>query len=218
MVVYLFKNQTFALPKVHVQTLTKSLLFYMFLLRDDISEIATLLQKGSVICYPTDTVWGIGCDALNETAIARVNQIKGRTPEKGYVLLVSSIEMLKQYALRVHPRLETLLSFHNRPLTVIYDRSEGLPESIKGPNGSVAIRVATDEFCKELINTLGRPILSTSANISGEPFPPTFGGISSEILGAVDYVVKYRQDDKTPGEPSAIAKLDKHLELEFLRE
>jgi L-threonylcarbamoyladenylate synthase len=190
----------------------------MFLLRDDIFEIASMLEKGSVICYPTDTIWGIGCDALNEKAVARVSEIKGRPPEKGYVMLVSSIEMLKKYATRVHPRLETLLSFHTRPLTVIYDRSVGLPDVVKAPNGSVAIRVTQDQFCRELIEVLGRPILSTSANVSGSPFPPTFGGISSEILGAVDYVVKYRQDDKEPAEPSAIAKLDRHMELEFLRD
>ena len=190
----------------------------MFLLRDDIFEIASLLEKGSVICYPTDTIWGIGCDVLNEEAVAKVGQIKGRPPEKGYVLLVSSIEMLKKYAPRIHPRLETLLSFHQRPLTVIYDRTVGLPGSVKAPNGTVAIRVAQDQFCQELIEALGRPIVSTSANKSGEPFPATFGGISSEILGTVDYVVKYRQDDKEPGEPSAIAKLDRHMELEFIRE
>ncbi|MCB0525867.1 MAG: L-threonylcarbamoyladenylate synthase [Saprospiraceae bacterium] len=190
----------------------------MFLLRDDISEIASLLDRGNIICYPTDTIWGIGCDALNEESINRISEIKGRTPDKGYVLLVSGIEMLKRYALRVHPRLETLLSFHTRPLTVIYDRAVGLPESVKAPDGSIAMRVASDQFCRELIETLGRPIVSTSANRSGEPFPPTFGAISSEILGAVDYVVKYRQDDKEPGEPSPIAKLDRHLELEFIRE
>jgi len=189
----------------------------MFLLRDDIFEITDLLLKGSVICYPTDTIWGIGCDATNEEAIAKISQIKERAPEKGYVLLVSSIEMLQQYV-KVHPRLETLLTFHLRPLTVIYDRSVGLPDSVKAPNGSVAIRITQDEFCKELIETLGRPLLSTSANISGEPFPPTFGAISSAILGAVGYVVKYRQDDKEPSEPSAIATLDRHLELVFLRE
>ena len=132
--------------------------------------------------------------------------------------MVSSIEMLKRYVPKIHPRLETLLSFHNRPLTVIYDKSVGIPAGAKAPNGSVAIRVAQDEFCQALIESLGRPILSTSANKSTAPFPPTFGGISSEILGGVDYVVKYRQDDKQPGEPSAIAKLDRHLELEFLRD
>lgn len=192
----------------------------MFLLRDDISEIVRLLEGGGIICYPTDTVWGIGCDATNEAAIARITALKGRRPEKGYVLLVSSIEMLKKYVIKVHPRLETLLSFHQRPLTIVYDARNvtGLPAAAKAPDGSAAIRVAQDEFCRELIETFGKPLISTSANKSGAPFPPTFGGISSEILGSVDYVVKYRQDDKEPGEPSSIAKLDRHQELEFVRE
>jgi L-threonylcarbamoyladenylate synthase len=93
-----------------------------------------------------------------------------------------------------------------------------LPSYVKAPDGSVAIRFPQDEFCRELIAALGRPIISTSANKSGQDFPATFGGISSEILGSVDYVVKYRQDDKEPHEPSSIAKLDRHMELEFLRE
>ncbi len=190
----------------------------MFLLRDDISEISRLILEGDTLCYPTDSIWGIGCDATNETAIARISALKGRAPDKGYVLLVSSIEMLKRYAPKIHPRLETLLAYHTRPLTIIYDRTMGLPTSVKAPDGSVAIRVAQDEFCRSLIEAVGRPLVSTSANVSGEPFPLTFGGISSDILGGVDYVVKYRQDDKEPGEPSSIAKLDRHLELEFIRE
>ncbi|MCB0529945.1 MAG: threonylcarbamoyl-AMP synthase [Saprospiraceae bacterium] len=190
----------------------------MFLLRDDISEIVRLLENGGLICYPTDTVWGIGCDATNEEAIERITALKGRTPDKGYIMLVSDLEMLKQYVPKIHPRLETLLSFHQRPLTVIYDRSTGLPASVKAPDGSVAMRVAQDEFCRELIATFGKPLISTSANKSGEPFPPTYGAISSEILGNVDYVVKYRQDDKEQHEPSSIARLDRHQELEFLRD
>lgn len=191
----------------------------MFLLRDDISEIVRLLEGGNIICYPTDTIWGIGCDATNEAAIEKVSALKGRAPDKGYVLLVSDIDMLKRYVTKIHPRLETLLSFHVRPLTVVYERNiTGLPASVKAPDGSVAIRVAGDEFCQELIRAFGKPLVSTSANKSGEPFPPTFGGISSEILGGVDYVVKHRQDDKEPGEPSSIAKLDRHQELEFIRD
>ncbi len=190
----------------------------MFLLRDDIFEITAILQKGGIVCHPTDTVWSIGCDVLNEEAIARIHKMKGQPPKEGYTLLVSSIEMLKQYAVKVHPRLETLLSFHQRPLTVIYDRAVGLPGVAKRANGSVAIQIAQDQFCQELIEAFGRPIFSTSANISEQTYPATFGGISSEIFGAVDYVVKYRQDDKEPGELSAIAKLDRHKELEFIRE
>lgn len=190
----------------------------MFLLRDDISEIAALLKKGSIICYPTDTIWGIGCDALHQPSVERISALKGRTPEKGYVLLVSNVAMLKRFVPKLSPRLETLLAHHQRPLTMIYAHSTGLPDWVKAPDGSVAIRVATDEFCQELIETFGSPIVSTSANKHGEPFPPTFGAISSEILAGVDYVVKYRQDDKEPGEPSSIAFLDRYQELEFLRE
>jgi len=190
----------------------------MFLLRDDISEIARLLMQGGIICYPTDTVWAIGCDATNEDAIRRITELKDAPPVKGYVLLVSSIEMLKQYAPKIHPRLETLLSFHTRPLTLVLDRVVGLPAGAKAPDGSAAIRVAQDQFCQELIEAVGKPIISTVAAKVGVPYPPTFGGVSSEILGNVDYVVKYRQDDKEPHEPSAIAKLDRHLELEFLRD
>jgi|688.fasta_scaffold500352_2 L-threonylcarbamoyladenylate synthase len=191
---------------------------FMFLLRDDISEIVQLLKNGKIICYPTDTIWGIGCDPLYEPAVSRLNDIKGQSPENGYILLVSSIEMLKQYVPKLHPRLETLLGHHTRPLTMIYPESSGLPQWIKGKNGSVAIRVASDEFCKTLIEAFGSPIISTAAAKIGQSYPATFGGISSEILVAVDYVVKYRQDDKEPFEPSPIAKMDRYLELEFIRE
>jgi L-threonylcarbamoyladenylate synthase len=190
----------------------------MFLLRDDISDIVQMLEKGDIICYPTDTVWGIGCDATNENAVSRISSLKGRPPEKGYILLVSDVEMLKNYVPKIHPRLETLLSYHLRPLTVIYERSTGLPSIVKAPDGSVAIRIAQDEFCQKLIAAFGKPLVGTSANKSGEPYPPTFGAVSSEILGGVDYVVKYRQDDREPQEPSSIAKLDRHKELEFLRD
>ncbi|MCC7503754.1 MAG: Sua5/YciO/YrdC/YwlC family protein [Saprospiraceae bacterium] len=190
----------------------------MFLLRDDISEITRILNDDGIICYPTDTIWGIGCDATNEVAIARVTTLKGRAPEKGYIILVDSLEMLKKYVPKLHPRLETLLAYHQRPLTVIYDKTDGLPASIKAPDGSVGIRIVHDEFCQTLIAQLGRPLLSTSANIHGQRFPPTYGAISSDILTNVDYVVKHRQDDKEPHEPSSIARLDRHMELEFIRE
>lgn len=190
----------------------------MYFLRDDISEIVQILQNGGLICYPTDTVWGIGCDPTNEAAIAKLNELKGGPPDKGYVLLVDSLEMLKTYAPKIHPRIETLLSFHTRPLTILYDRTVGLPASVKAPDSTVAIRVATDDFCLALIKAFGKPLVSTVAAKKGMPFPPTFGGVSSEILGGVDYVVKHRQNDKEPQEPSSIAKLDRHLELEFVRD
>lgn len=190
----------------------------MFLLRDDISEIVRLLHAGGLVCYPTDTIWGIGCDPFQEEALERLAALRGGRPEKGYILLVSDLEMLKRYVPKIHPRIENLLAFHNRPLTIIYDRSTGLPATVKAPDGSVALRIAQDEFCRTLIEAFGKPLVSASACRLGEPWPPTFGAISSEILGGVDYVVKYRQDDKIPGQPSSMARLDRHIELEFVRE
>lgn len=187
-------------------------------LRDNLPGIVQILQTGGMICYPTDTIWGLGCDATNETAIEKISQTKGRPPEKGYVILVSSIQMLKKYVAYVPPRLETLLAYHTRPLTVIFEDAENLPKSVLAPDGSVAIRIAHDEFCQQLIDMLGKPLVSTSANLAGEPFPPTFGAISSDILQASDYVVRHRQRETEPGRPSSIARLDSFQELDFIRE
>jgi L-threonylcarbamoyladenylate synthase len=211
------KSRTFAGSFIESTTKKRQLLS-MFLLRDDISDITSLLESGGLICYPTDTIWGIGCDATNATAIERLSELREQPPGQGYIILVDSIEMLKHYVVRVHPRVETLLAYLQRPLSVLYEPMPGLPDSVKGKNGTVAIRIATDEFCQELIRAFGKPIVSTAAAKFGAPYPPTFGAISSEILGGVDYVVKYRQDDKEPHEPSAIARLDRHQELEFLRD
>lgn len=182
-------------------------------------EILSTLRQGGVILYPTDTIWGIGCDATNEAAVDRISEIKARPPEKGYVLLVDSIEMLKKHVGEVHPRVETLLSYHTRPLTIIYEESFGVASNVLAPDGSVAIRIVQDAFCRELIAQLGKPIVSTSANRSGEPFPSHYGEISSDVLEMVNLVVKYKQDNKERGEPSVIARFDSEAEeLEFLRE
>jgi len=184
----------------------------------DLDPILDCLSNGGTILYPTDTIWGIGCDATNETAIDRVYEIKKRDRSKPFVILVSSIQMLKKYVEYVHPRLETLLLFHQRPLTIIYDKAVNLPKNAASNNGSVAIRVTNDPFCKELIECFGKPIISTSANVSDSPFPSHFGEVSSSVIIGIDYVVKHRQLDKNMGEPSVIAKLGADGELEFLRE
>ena len=184
----------------------------------DLEPILACLENGGTILYPTDTIWGLGCDATNAEAVAKIYELKGRQPDKPYVLLVSSIEMLKEYVERIHPRVETLLLFHERPLTVIYEKAKNLPAISTGSDGSVAIRVTHDPFCKELIETFGKPIVSTSANVSDEPFPNHFGEISSAIIVGVDYVVKHRTMDKDMNQPSVIARMDENEELEFLRE
>ncbi len=181
-------------------------------------EILTVIRNGEVILYPTDTIWGIGCDATNEKAVEKIIDIKSRRSDKGFVVLVDSIEMLKKFVKHVHPRVETLISFHERPLTVIYDEGKGVAKKVMGDDGSLAVRVVQDPFCRELIKQFGKPLVSTSANISGEPFPAHFGEISSEIFEKVDFVVKYKQDSKDQGEPSVIVRLNEQEELDFIRE
>jgi L-threonylcarbamoyladenylate synthase len=190
----------------------------MFLLRDDINEIATILNKGGVICYPTDTIWGIGCNITDESAVNRLRALKNYPVDEGLVILVNSIGMLKKYVPDLAPRIETLLALHSRPFTLIYKNNKGIPDWIRARDGSVAIRFTHDEFCNHLIETTGLPIVSTSACMYGAPYPTHFGAISSDILGNVDYVVKYRQDDKTAGSPSPLATIDQFQELDFIRE
>jgi L-threonylcarbamoyladenylate synthase len=185
--------------------------------RDNLAEISDLLEKGGVIAYPTDTIWGIGCDALNPAAVERVSLIKERPADKTMILLVSSIYMLKEYVSNLHPKIETLLAYHERPITVIYDSPKNLPEVLIANDGTIAIRVVKDHFCEKLIETFGKPIISTSANVSGQPFPESFGQISSDILSKVDYVVKHRQADKQKNEPSLLIKMSQKGELVFLR-
>ncbi len=190
----------------------------MFFPEDDISQITQLLRGGGIICYPTDTIWAIGCDALQETAVARLSALREQPPGQGYILLVDSIDMLKQYIPLLNPRIETLLAYHQRPLTMVYSHSVGLPYCVKARDGSAAIRITADEFCQTLIRLLGSPLVSAAACKAHAPYPPTFGAIASDILSGVDYVVKYRQGSKESGQPSTIARMSRFGELEFLRE
>ena len=186
--------------------------------RDNFEEIVRILEDDGIILYPTDTIWGLGCDATNPVAIERVYNLKERDRSKPFVLLVDSVEMLKEYVESVHPRLETLMVYHTRPLTVIYDKAKNLPHNAVGPGGSVAIRIAMDPFCQELIRAVGKPLVATSANISNEPFPAIFGEISSQVIKGVDYIANHRRNDKSPKEPSVIVKYDKKGDLIFLRD
>lgn len=185
--------------------------------RDNINEITDTLSRGGVILYPTDTIWGIGCDATNPEAVEKVFQVKNRPQNKSFILLVDSLDMLKQYVNEVHPRVDTLLHYHVRPLTVIYDQARNLPQNVIAADGSIGIRIAQDDFCKKLIGAFGKPIVSTSANLSSEPSPKCFGGVSSEIIQGVDYVVRHRQFDKEPGAPSVLIKVSEEGEIAFLR-
>jgi len=181
-------------------------------------DAARALARGEIVLYPTDTIWGLGCDARNEQSITKLYQIKNRPASQPMIVLVESIEMLKQFVPRIHPRVETLLTMHFQPLTIVYPGVTGLPQILYSEKKTIAIRVVQDAFCQTMIRELGAPIVSTSANTSGEPWPKGFGEISSEILTAADYVVRHRRDEKHTGEPSVIATYNSKGMLQFLRE
>ncbi len=178
----------------------------------------TTLQQGGILLYPTDTVWSIGCDATNTLAIEKVKRLKQHTSTGGFEILVDSIQMLRQYVAHLHPKIETLLLYHIRPLTIVFDRARNLPAEVVAPDGSVAIRLVQDAFCSSLIGELGKPLLATFASMSEGTFPVNFGAISSEIIEGVDFVVKYRQGEKKISQPSVVVRLSRRDELIFLRE
>lgn len=186
--------------------------------KDNLETITATLEDGGLILYPTDTIWGIGCDATNPEAVQKIFDLKNRSHDNPFVILVNSIAMLKEYVEHVHPRIETLLIHHVQPLTMIYNRAKNLPAIACSKEGSVAIRVVQDSFCRELISQFGKPLIASSANINDKPYPANFGGISSAVITGVDYVVKWKQGEKKLGQPSVIAKLSDKEELVFLRE
>lgn len=189
----------------------------MISFEEEARHVIELLKEGKIILYPTDTIWGIGCLTSFPESVDRIFSIKKRPRSKAMILLVDSIPMLKKYIVSIHPRVETLMGYHTRPLTVIYPRAKNLDASIVAEDGSIAIRVCEDPFCKMLIEGVQMPLISSSANIADQMPPSTFGEISSEIISAVDYVVRYRQNDMIPGEPSVIVKYEPDGELVFVR-
>lgn len=183
---------------------------------DELPNVIKTLKSGGTIIYPTDTIWGIGCDAFNESAVGNLFYLKKRPRSKPLLLLVDSIAMLKQFV-EIHPRVETLLFYHRQPLTIIYKADKRIPKYLTSEEHSIGIRVVVDKFCKEVIKSFGRPITSTSANFSGSPFPNNFQDIDNKFLDVADYVVKFRQSENKKGSPSVIAKFNGEGELQFLR-
>lgn len=195
---------------------------------DILNETLRVLRDGGVILYPTDTVWGIGCDATNEEAVAKVFGIKRRSEAKSLVLLASDLDMVARY-IRVIPDMAIdLVEVNDAPMTIIYPGAQGIAPSAVAEDGSVGIRIPiVDEslagslrgadFCREICRRLRRPIVSTSANISGEPSPASFDGISDDIKGAVDYVVDRHIEAASTGRASQIIKLGLDSEVTIIR-
>ncbi len=185
---------------------------------DIIENSYKTLRSGGVLLYPTDTIWGIGADIRNEAACHQVYHIKKREHSQPLIYLVSSIEMLKEYTVDLHPRIETLLFYHNKPLTLIHRAAHNVPGWAKSKEGTIAFRVSTDGFCKRIIERLGRPISSTSANISGAPFPVNYEDISEEIIQTVDGIANPYPKKKGRLLPSVLARYDDEGQLIVLRE
>lgn len=183
-----------------------------------LEPVLRTLETGGLILFPTDTIWGIGCDATNAEAVARIRQLKELPPEQPLTVLAPTIGRMKDFVTFVHPRVETLLIFHNRPLTIIYDQAKNLAPQAAAEDGSIAFRIPKDRFCQELLAEFGKPIVATAACIGTMPYPKHFGEISSAVIEGIDLVVKYRQMDKDMADPSVIARLGDDEELVFIRE
>ncbi len=182
-----------------------------------IDQAIIILKQGGVLLYPADTIWGIGCDATIRSAVEKVYDIKGRESQKPLIILVSDLEQLYSVVTSVHPRIDTLLHFHERPLTIIYPKAKNEYLHLAGKDGSLAVRLVKSGFCHDLIAAYQHPLVSTSANRSGEPSPTKFGSISSQIISFVDYAVPAFTEKDITGLPSVIARYDENGELDFLR-
>ena len=172
----------------------------------DIEHCLRVLNEGRIILYPTDTIWGIGCDATNEEAVEKIIALKQRPSNKSFVVLVSSEREVLQYVAAVDLTVFDYIQEAANPTTVIYEQAIGFADNILADDGSVAIRICNDDFCRHLIKRFRKPIVSTSANVSGDPSPAIFKDISEQIREGVDYVVNYRQEENSLSNPSSIIK------------
>jgi L-threonylcarbamoyladenylate synthase len=175
----------------------------------DIELCLQALRGGGIILYPTDTVWGIGCDATNEKAVERIYKLKKRTDSKALIVLVAEQRDVLQYVANPDSRVFDYLESVTKPTTVIYKGAIGLAENVVAKDGSIAMRICQDDFCRNLIKRLRKPLVSTSANISGKAVATTFDEIGIEVKIGVDYIVTHRQDEKEPAAPSALIKWEK---------
>jgi L-threonylcarbamoyladenylate synthase len=184
---------------------------------DDIKESLRVLHEGGIILYPTDTIWGIGCDATNEKAVAKIYRLKQRSDEKSMVVLVADEKTITEYVTQSDLKIFDYIKGIYKPTTVIYNGAVGLASNVIAKDGTAAIRIVKDDFCRLLIQQFKKPIVSTSANISSYPPPAVFTDIDSAIKNGVDYIVQHRQDDLTLSSPSAIIKWKDDGSLTIIR-
>jgi len=183
----------------------------------EINKCNEVLRQGGIILYPTDTIWGIGCDATNEKAVARIYELKKREDSKSMIILLDTEARLLSYVREVPEAAWDLMEYSEKPLTIIYPDAKNLAPNVIAEDKTIGIRVTKDEFCVKLIGKFKKPIVSTSANISGSPSPANFSMIEKEILEGVDYIVNLRQNEKTASNPSSIIKLGLRGEFKIIR-
>ncbi len=187
------------------------------MLKDEINKAVETLNAGGIILYPTDTIWGIGCDATNADAVQKVIDLKGRSREKSLIIVLDTDNKLQSYVNDVPDVAYDLIEYAEKPLTIIFSGAKNLAPNVINEDGSVGIRIVNHPFCTELLKRFRKPIVSTSANISGEPSPKYFDDISQDIKDGVDLVIDYQQDDRSEKQPSTIMKLEPDGRFSFIR-
>ncbi len=187
-------------------------------MEEDIKKCIDVLRNGGLILYPTDTVWGIGCDATNAEAVAKVYELKKRDDSKSLIVLFDTVQRVQGYVERMPDVAYDMIDLSDHPLTLILDGAKNLAPNLVASDGSVGVRVTNEKFSHDLCARFRKPLVSTSANISGEPSAAIFCEISESIVNGVDYVVRYRQDDQTKKKPSSIVKLSTDGRVKIIRE
>lgn len=186
-------------------------------MNEDIKKACEIMEQGGIILYPTDTIWGIGCDATNEEAVKKVYELKRRTDSKAMLVLIDREVKIDFYVSGVPEIAWQLIEVSEKPLTIIYPHARNLASNLLAEDGSVGIRMTQEEFSKKLCERFRKAIVSTSANISGQPGAGNFSQISDEIKQGVDYIVQYRQDDNSTPAPSSIIKLNEDGTIQIIR-
>jgi len=184
---------------------------------DDLKNAVSILQQGGVILYPTDTIWGLGCDATNEKAVQRIFEIKKRMDTKAMLVLLDSATKIQTYISEMPEIAWDLIELSEKPITIIYPQAKNLASNLVGEDKSIGIRITSELFSKSLCERFRKPIVSTSANLSGEKSPLNFSDISDEIISKVDYVVKYKQEEICNNTPSSIVKIDPGNVIKIIR-
>src|ERR1700761_7950924 len=187
------------------------------MLRDEVANALKVIRQGGIILYPTDTIWGIGCDAANSEAVKKIFRLKQRDEAKSMIILLDTANKLESYITDVNPLAYDLIEYAENPLTLVMPGAKNISPALIAPDGSVGIRISKHTFCQQLIQRLRKPLVSTSANISGQPSPEYFGKISPEIIDGVDYVVDVDQHSTEVKKPSTIMRLAPNGTFEFIR-